>query len=446
LGGGVDAMRQMSPGAGRVRPLREAPLVVQKFGGSSLATADHIRRVAERIRRDRAAGRRLVVVVSAMGDTTDELLALLRQVTDRPQPREVDMLLTTGEQVSTALVASALWQLGVPAVSLTGWQAGIATDAVHRKAQIRSIDCARIWRELEAGKVVIVAGFQGLSPDGELTTLGRGGSDTTAVALAAALGADACEIYSDVDGVYTADPRVVPAARRIPVISYEEMMEMAHLGAQVLQIRAVECALIHGVEILARSTFTDGPGTRITGVEAVEDRAVARAVAHDRNVAKLALCGVPDRPGVAHRLFAALAAEHINVDMIIQSQSRQGRNDIAFTVDREDLEHAAEVARAVGRELGVEAVLAEAGYGKVSLVGAGMASNPGVAATMFGALAQAGINIEMISTSEIKISCLIRADRLEEAVRAVHAAFRLGGDGEEAAQTPAAGSRAGTPG
>ena len=404
---------------------RTAPLVVQKFGGSSLATAAHIRRVAERIRRDREAGRRLVVVVSAMGDTTDDLLGLLAQITDRPPSREVDMLLTTGEQASTALVASALQALDVPAVSLTGWQAGIATDGVHRKARIRDIHPERVRREVDAGRVVIVAGFQGLSPEGEITTLGRGGSDTTAVALAAALGADACEIYSDVDGVYTADPRVVPDARRIPVISYEEMMEMAHLGAQVLQIRAVECALMHRVVIAARSTFTDGPGTRITGVEEVEDRSVARAVAHDRNVAKLALCGVPDRPGIAYRLFAALAAEHINVDMIIKSQSRDGKNDIAFTVDREELPHAERTSRTVGAELGVEEVLAEAGYGKVSLVGAGMASNPGVAAGMFEALAGAGINIEMISTSEIKISCLVRQDRLDDAVRAVHAAFRL---------------------
>ena len=406
---------------------RTAPLVVQKFGGSSLASPDHIRRVAERVRRERDAGRRLVVVVSAMGDTTDNLLTLLRQITDRPQPREVDMLLTTGEQVSTALLTSALHAIAVPAVSLTGWQAGIATDAIHRKAQIRSIDPERVRREVDRGCVVVIAGFQGLSPEGEITTLGRGGSDTTAVALAAALGADACEIYSDVDGVYTADPRVVPDARRIPVISYEEMMEMAHLGAQVLQIRAVECALIHRVVIAARSTFTDGPGTRITGVDEVEDRALARAVAHDRNVAKLALCGVPDRPGIAYRLFAALAAEHINVDMIIQSQSRDGKNDIAFTVDREELPHAQTTARLIGGQLGVEEVLAEAGYGKVSLVGAGMASNPGVAAGMFEVLAQAGVNIEMISTSEIKISCLVRQDRLDDAVRAVHAAFALGG-------------------
>lgn len=407
-------------------------LVVQKFGGSSLATAEHVRRVAARVAADRAAGRRPVVVVSAMGDTTDDLLQLLHGLNARPPAREVDMLLATGEQASTALLASALWAAGCPAVSLTGWQAGVRTDRVHRKAQISAVDPGRVLSGVEAGFVVVVAGFQGLSPDGEVTTLGRGGSDTTAVALAAALGAAECEIYSDVDGVYTADPRVVPAARRIPAISYEEMMEMAHLGAQVLQIRSVECALVNGVEIVARSTFTSGPGTRITGVGSVEDRSVARAVAHDRNVARLALCGVPDRPGVAHRLFAALAEQHINVDMIIQSQSREGKNDIAFTVAADELAHAEETARAAGGDLGAEEVLAEDGYGKVSLVGAGMASNPGVAAGMFAALAGAGVNIEMISTSEIKISCLLRRGAVDTAVRAVHAAFGLGGDGPAA--------------
>jgi aspartate kinase len=401
-------------------------LVVQKYGGSSVATPDLVRRVAERVDRVARAGHRVVVVVSAMGDTTDDLLALLAEVDARPAPREVDMLLATGEQVSVALLASALRALGRDAVSLTGWQAGVHTDGVHRKAQIVAVDPARILRELDAGRVVVVAGFQGISPEGEITTLGRGGSDTTAVALAAALGADACEIYSDVDGVYTADPRVVPEARRLPFVSYEEMMEMAHLGAQVLQPRAVECAAQNGVTILARSTFQEGPGTRIARIEGVEAQAVVRAVAHERRVAKLALAGVPDRPGVAHRLFQALADQHINVDMIIQSQSRDGRNDIAFTVAEDELEHARAAAEAVARELGAEGVLAEAGYGKVSAVGAGMATRPGVAARMFGALAAAGVNIEMISTSEIKISCLVRAERLEEAVRAVHRAFGLG--------------------
>ena len=402
------------------------PLVVQKFGGSSLATPAHVRRVAARIAAERAEGRRLLVVVSAMGDTTDQLLDLLHEINPQPLPREVDMLLATGEQASAALLASALSALGVRAVSLTGWQAGITTDGVHRKAEIHSIETVRLEQELASGAVVVVAGFQGVAERSEITTLGRGGSDTTAVALAAALHAERCEIYSDVDGIYTADPRLVPQARRIPVISYEEMMEMAHLGAQVLQMRAVECALLHRVHLLALSTFQPGPGTRIREVGAVEDRAMARGVAHDAHVAKVALCGVADRPGVAQRLFAALAEARINVDMIIQSQSRDGRNDIAFTVGDDELPHARAAATAVAAGLGADSVLAEAGYGKVSLVGAGMASHPGVAAAMFAALAEAGINIDMISTSEIKISCLVRADRLQEAVRAVHAKFRLG--------------------
>lgn len=401
-------------------------VVVQKFGGSSLATPEHIRRVAARIGAERRAGRDLVVVVSAMGDATDDLLRALHALNPRPPAREVDMLLATGEQASMALLASALWAQGCPAVSLTGWQAGVATNAVHRKARIARVDSGRLRRELAAGQVVIVAGFQGVSAGAEITTLGRGGSDTTAVALAAALGARDCEIYSDVDGVYTADPRLVPGARRLAVVSYEEMMEMAHLGAQVLQIRAVECALQNHVTIIARATFSDGPGTRIMEVDGVEDRSLARAVAHDRLVAKVALCGVPDRPGVAHRLFAALAAQHINVDMIIQSQSRDGKNDIAFTVAADELPHAEETARAAGADLGAEAVVAEDGYSKVSLVGAGMASNPGVAAGMFAALATAGVNIDMISTSEIRISCLIRRDALNRAVPAVHDGFGLG--------------------
>ena len=413
-------------------------VVVQKFGGSSLATPEHIRRVAARICRERAVGRQLVVVVSAMGHTTDDLLQALLTLNPQAPAREVDMLLATGEQAATALLASALWGMDCPAVSLTGWQAGVSTDGVHRKAQIATVDPARVRRECAAGRVVIVAGFQGLSPDGEITTLGRGGSDTTAVALAAALGATTCEIYSDVDGVYTADPRVVAEARRIPAISYDEMMEMAHLGAQVLHIRAVECALIHGVTIVARSTFTDGPGTRITEVEPLEDRSLARAVAHDRNVAKVALCGVPDRPGVAYRLFAALSQRHINVDMIIQSQSRDGKNDIAFTVASDELVHAQESAQAAAADLGAEAVLAADGYAKVSLVGAGMASNPGVAAAMFAALADAGVNIDMISTSEIKISCLVRREHVDKAVRAVHTAFAL-------AEGPVEGSLPRTP-
>jgi aspartate kinase len=422
-------------------------LVVQKYGGSSLATPEHVRRVARRVARAHEAGHDLVVVASAMGDTTDDLLALLGRVSRRPPAREVDMLLATGEQASVALLAAALDELGCPAASFTGWQAGILTDGVHRKARIQRVDAGRIRAALARGQVAVVAGFQGVTSEGEVTTLGRGGSDTTAVALAAALGADACEIYSDVDGVYTADPRVVPEARRLEVVSYEEMMELASLGAQVLQFRAVELAAAHGVTILALSTFTEGPGTRITGVEALEANPSVRGVAHDRNVTKIVVLGVPDRPGIAYRLFAALGEHHINVDMIIQSASRQGINDIAFTVARDDAERALEVAREAAAEIGAERVVEDSGVGKVSAVGAGMASRPGVAATMFGALAAAGINIEMISTSEIKISCLVREERLEDAVRAVHRAFRLdaqapdnAGARRRALDTPAPGS------
>ena len=402
--------------------LRE--ITVLKFGGSSLATVDHVRRVAARVRAQRQEGRGLVVVVSAMGDTTDDLLSLLDQLNPRPPAREADMLLASGEQIAAALLAATLEAEGCPAVSLTGWQAGISTDRAHRKASITGVDGSRIRRELAAGRVVVVAGFQGWTPEGEITTLGRGGSDTTAVALAAALGAASCEICSDVDGVYTADPRVVPDARRLAAISYDEMMEMAHLGAQVLQIRAVECGLVNGVVIVARASFTDGPGTRIMEVTALEERALVRAVVHERDVARLALGGVPDQPGIAYRLFAALADRMINVDMIIQSQSRDGRNDIAFTVNRDEFVAAEETARGVAEAVGA-AVTADRGFGKISVVGAGMASHPGVAARMFEALADAGINIEMISTSEIKISCLVRAEHVETGVRAVHSAFGL---------------------
>ncbi len=409
-------------------------IVVQKFGGSSLSTVDHIRRVAERVAATRSLGPNVVVVVSAMGDTTDHLLGLMRALGTRVPPRELDALLATGEQVSTALLAAALQIIGCPARSFTGWQAGITTDRVAGKARIVAVDTARLRGALEAGWVPVVAGFQGISPDGDVTTLGRGGSDTTAVALAAVLQAEACEIFSDVEGVYTADPRVVSEARRIPIIAYDEMMEIAHLGAQVLQIRAVECAAMNGVTITARSTFTDGSGTRITSAEEmakmrgggfVESGAVARAVAHDRDVAKLALCGVPDRPGIAMRVFQALAERNVNVDMIIQSQSRDGKNDIAFTVAGDDLEAAREALEVVSAVVGADATLAAAGFGKVSLIGAGMASHPGVAGTMFAALAEEGINIDMISTSEIKISCLVEQGAIDRAVRSVHRAFGL---------------------
>lgn len=411
------------------------PLLVQKYGGSSLATPEHIRHVAGRVARARRAGADIAVVVSAMGDTTDELMALLARVAPSAPEREIDMLLSSGEQISVALLAAALDAQGCSARSFLGWQAGIETEAVHRRARIHRIDARRVREALADGHVAVVAGFQGVSLHGEVTTLGRGGSDTTAVALAAALGAQRCEIYSDVDGVYTADPRVVPEARRLDVVSYEEMMELSSVGAQVLQLRAVEVAERHGVTIVSGSTFVEGPGTRITEVTGMEDEMPARGVAHDRNVAKIMLFGVPDRPGIAHRLFAALARHHVNVDMIIQSASRATGADISFTVGRDDMERASEAADEVGRELGAQGCQADADVAKVSLVGAGMASRPGVAATMFGALSDAGINIEMITTSEIRISCIVRAADIDAAVRAVHAAFDLGGPAEAAIDT-----------
>jgi aspartate kinase len=397
-------------------------VIVQKYGGSSVATPERIIRVAERVK---GAWRRgpVAVVVSAMGDTTDDLLALLRQVSDAPPPREVDLLLAAGEQISAALLAAALEARGVPARALLGWQAGIATDGIHGKARIAGVDPERVRATIAEGAVAVVAGFQGVHA-GEITTLGRGGSDTTAVALAAALGCPRCEIYSDVDGVYTADPRVVPAARRLSAIGYDEMMEMAHLGAQVLQIRAVELAEATGLVIVARSSFTDGPGTEIREVGATESEMTVRGVTGSRNIAKVTIRGVPDRPGFAHRLFAALAGHSVNVDTIVQSAPRDGRSDIIFTVARDDLPRTFEVARAAAAEVGAEAA-AEEDVAMVSVVGAGMVTRPGVAATMFGALAEAGVNIEAITTSEIKISCMIRAADLEKAVRAVHAAFGL---------------------
>ncbi len=396
---------------------------MHKYGGSSVASPERIIHVAERVKAAWAQGP-LAVVVSAMGDTTDDLLALLRQVAHDPPAREVDLLLAAGEQISAALLAAALQERGVPARALLGWQAGFATDAVHRKARIRDVDPARVQAILAEGAVPVVAGFQGLHA-GEITTLGRGGSDTTAVALAAALGCARCEIYSDVDGVYTADPRVVPDARRLAVLSYEEMMEMAHMGAQVLQIRAVELAEARRLTIVARSTFAGGPGTEIREVDPTESEMSVRGVAHDRNIAKVTIRGVPDRPGFAHRLFAALAGHSVNVDTIVQSAPRDGCSDIVFTVAREDLPRTVEVAGQAAAEVGADAS-AEQDVAMVSAVGAGMVTRPGVAAAMFGALAEAGINIEAITTSEIKISCLIRERDVEAAVRAVHAAFGLG--------------------
>ena len=406
-----------------------APLVVQKFGGSSVATADRIRVVATRIARDRAAGDDLVVVVSAMGDSTDELLGLAAAITDDPDPRELDVLLATGEHQSATLVSMALHALGVAAISLTGAQAGIRTDTSHGRARIANVDPARVRQELAVGRVVIVAGFQGATdtshPSGEVTTLGRGGSDTTAVALAARLGADRCEIYTDVEGIFTADPRVVPEARLLPVIGYEEMLELAGQGAQVMQTRAVELGWVNGVEIAVRSTFSEAAGTIIKEDPDVEQRNKVRGLATDRHVAKVTLVAVPDRPGVARAVFEPLAAAGINVDMIVQNVGHAGATDLSFTVPSTDLARAQKLLGPIVVALGARELTADSGVAKVSIVGAGIQNAPGYAARMFGCLADAGINIEMISTSEIRITCIIAEEDVTTAARALHAAFAL---------------------
>ncbi len=414
--------------AGRM-PAMPKPLVVQKYGGSSVANADRIRRVAARVARERANGYDLVVVVSAMGDATDELLALAGAITDEPDARELDMLLATGEHQSATLVSMALHALGVSAIALSGAQAGITTDGNYGKARIAGIDTKRILSEIEAGRVVIVAGFQGQSVRdphlSEITTLGRGGSDTTGVALAAALEADRCQIFTDVRGIYTADPRLVPEARQLPVISYEEMMELAHQGAQVMQVRAVELGWVNNVVIEVLSSFEDVPGTLIKEDPFVEQRNKVRGLAHDRNVAKVTLVEVPDRPGVAHSVFAPLAEAGINVDTIVQNVGHHGTTDLSFTITRGDLAKTKRILEPIVRELGFREMTTDSAMAKVSIVGAGIQNAPGYASRMFAALAEAGVNIEIISTSEIRITCMIAEDQVETAVRALHKAFAL---------------------
>jgi aspartate kinase len=406
-----------------------APLVVQKFGGSSVAGADRIKRVARRIARERAAGSDLVVVVSAMGDTTDELLALAAAITDDPDSRELDVLLATGEHQSATLVSMALHALAVPAISLTGAQAGIQTDGRYGMARIANVDPARVRGEIAEGKVVIVAGFQGQSAPhaakAETTTLGRGGSDTTAVALAARLGADRCQIFTDVKGIYTADPRIVPDARQLEVIGYEEMLELAHQGAQVMQVRAVELGWVNDVVIEVLSSFEDAPGTLIREDPLVEQRNKVRGLAHDRNVAKVTVVAVPDQPGVARAIFAPLSEAGISVDMIVQNVSHGGMTDMSFTVSRGDLSRARRLLEPIALEIHAREITTDASVAKISIVGAGIQNAPGYAARMFGTLADAGVNIEMITTSEIRITCMIAEDDVETAVRALHAAFEL---------------------
>ena len=405
------------------------PLVVQKFGGSSLANADRIRQVAQRIARERAAGVDLVVVVSAMGDTTDELLALAHAIADEPDPRELDVLLATGEHESATLVSMALHAIGVKAISLTGAQAGITTDDSHGRARIANIEPRRIRAEIERGSVVIVAGFQGqrgaAGDLAETTTLGRGGSDTTAVALAAALGADRCQIFTDVRGIYTADPRRVTQARKLDTVGYEEMLELAQQGAQVMQARAVELGWINDVVIEVLSSFEDGPGTFIREDPLVEQRNKVRGLAHDRDVAKITLIAVPDRPGVARAVFDPLAEAGINVDMIVQNVGHEGATDLSFTVPRNELGRAERVLAPLVKELGAREIATDPTVAKVSIVGAGLHNAPGYAARMFGTLADAKVNIEMISTSEVRITCVIDEVNLAAALDALHAAFEL---------------------
>ena len=428
-------------------------LVVQKYGGSSVADADGIKRVAQRIVSARKAGDRVVVVVSAMGDSTDELIDLANQVSPLPPGRELDMLLTAGERISMALLAMAIANLGLEAQSFTGSQAGVITDSTHGKARIIDVTPGRIATALDSGAIPIVAGFQGVSQTSkDITTLGRGGSDTTAVALAAALNADVCEIYTDVDGVFTADPRIVAAARKIPWLSYEEMLEMAACGAKVLMLRCVEYARRYDLPIHVRSSFSNKEGTWVSGHaghkthtgqlstalagagEDAEDSEVEQAiisgVAHDRSEAKITVVGVPDRVGEAARIFRVIADSGINIDMIVQNVSAvaTGRTDISFTLPRDDSQTAMSALRQLKDTIGFESLLYDDRIGKVSLIGAGMRSHPGVTATFFGALAEAGVNIEMISTSEIRISVVVDQKNVDEAVKATHKAFELDAD------------------
>ena len=397
-------------------------LVVQKFGGTSLADPARIRAVADRVESTRKEGHDVVVVVSAMGETTDQLVALASEVSDDPSPREMDMLLSAGERISMALLSISLNSRGIPAVSYTGSQAGILTDSSHGSAKILDIQGTRVRDSLAQGRVVIVAGFQGVDPESkEITTLGRGGSDATAVALAAALGADSVEIYTDVDGVFTADPRMVPDAMKLEEIPFDEMLELSAGGAGVLMSRAVEFGRRFDVPIHVRSSFHDGEGTWVR--ESPMEQAIVSGIAHDRSEAKVTVNRVPDRPGVAAALFGSLAAAGVNIDMIVQNVSHDGSTDISFTVPRANLVDAERIAKQVAGEIDAESVDVDAEIAKVSLVGAGMKSHPGVAAKVFETLASADINIEMISTSTIRISCVVRADEVEAAVQALHHAF-----------------------
>jgi aspartate kinase len=403
--------------------------VVMKFGGTSVADAERLKRAARRIVAKRENGSRVVAVLSARGRETDQLIAAANEVSPNPDPREMDMLLSTGERVSCALCAMAINDLGHRAISLTGSQAGIVTDTSHTKARILEVRADRIRDALAEDSIVLVAGFQGVSTARDVTTLGRGGSDTTAVALAAAIGAEICEIYTDVDGVFSADPRIVPNARKLPVVSFEEMLEMSSSGAGVLQLRSVEYARNHGVKIHCRSSFNDRPGTVVVGEQETMEHPLITAVTHSTGEARVTLKGVPDTPGVAGRVTTALADANVNIDMIIQNEpvSEGHRADMSFTIPRDDIPTAQAAITAIAEELGVE-IATDPSMGKVSIVGAGMKTHPGVAAKVFTTLGENNINIEMISTSPIRISCVVPGERVPDAVRALHSAFNLSGD------------------
>jgi aspartate kinase len=400
-------------------------LVVQKYGGSSVADAEKIRNVARRIAAVKDKGNDVVVTVSAMGKTTDNLISLAYQLNEHPDGRELDALVSTGELVSSTLLAMALEAMGYEAISLSGGQAGIRTDAAYRRARILKIEAKRVVGELEKGNIVIVAGFQGITDDMDVTTLGRGASDTTAVALAASLGAEVCEIYTDVEGVYTADPRLVPEARPLPEICYEEMLELASHGAKVMHSRAVELGELYNLPILVASSFTGKPGTLIHGGVSMEVRNKVRGIAHDLDVAKVTVVGVPDRPGIAAAIFEPLAAASISVDTIVQNASIDNITDLTFTVTRGQLDEVMKVIRPIAKEIGARECVSDATLGMVSIVGTGMQNMPGYAARMFSTLSEKGINIQLITTSEIRITCIIDEARVKDAVRALHQAFEL---------------------
>lgn len=406
-------------------------LIVQKYGGTSVGTIERIKNVARRIIKTKEAGNQVVVIVSAMGHTTDELISLLHQITKNPNPREYDMLLSTGEQVSAALLASAIIEMGHKAISLTGGQAGVLTEDIPSKARIKEVKFDRLKKELASGNIVVVTGFQGVDSKGDITTIGRGGSDTSAVVIAAALKADICEIYTDVDGIYTTDPRIVPEARKLDRISHEEMLEMASVGAQVMHPRSIECGKIHGIDIHVRSSLNENTGTIISSIkdkkgrEKMEKSGLVTGIALDTNVAKIGILQVPDKPGVASEIFSALAKEKISVDMIVQSIHGGNVADLSFTISRSELKKAKEIVEKVAKKLNAKGVIADDKVAKISLIGVGMVGAPGVAAKMFETLAKNHINIQMISTSEIRISCIIDEKLAKKAVKLLHSSFEL---------------------